>query len=75
MYVNGQKVILPQVEASGGKGIIYAIESFMMPPEGDVMQTLKMHDGHSTLVTALELTGLDAVLKEGRCEKYKIYIG
>ena len=33
--------------------------------KGNVMDILKMHSMYSTLVTSLELTGLDAVLKEG----------
>jgi transforming growth factor-beta-induced protein len=62
LFINESKVINPDVNAPNG--IIHVINAVLLPPatKPDLLELLKNDGRFSTLVTALELTGLDSAL-------------
>jgi uncharacterized surface protein with fasciclin (FAS1) repeats len=62
LLINESKVINPDVNAPNG--VIHVIDAVLLPPppKPNLLELLKNDGRFSTLVTALELTGLDAAL-------------
>jgi len=61
LYINDSKVVLGNIEASNG--IIHVIDAVLLPPVlPDIVETARGAGIFTTLVAALEATGLDAAL-------------
>lgn len=59
--INNASVVVPDVEASNG--VIHAIDSVLMPPEGDLVETAVNAGAFETLVTAVQAAGLVETLQ------------
>jgi uncharacterized surface protein with fasciclin (FAS1) repeats len=61
VFINGIRVVTTDIEASNG--IIHVIEGVLTPePIANIVQTAAAAGGFTTLLTALEVAGLDDVL-------------
>jgi uncharacterized surface protein with fasciclin (FAS1) repeats len=59
--INDAEVIIPDIEASNG--VIHVLDSVLMPPEGDIVDTAVAAGSFETLVTAVQEAGLVETLK------------
>jgi uncharacterized surface protein with fasciclin (FAS1) repeats len=66
LLINQSEVIIPDIKASNG--IIHAIDTVLLPPEpvadeaGTLLDIARADGNFTTLVAALELTGLDSAI-------------
>lgn len=61
VQINDANVIIPDVEASNG--VIHVLDSVLMPPEADLVDTAVGAGSFETLVTAVQEAGLVETLK------------
>ena len=62
--INDAQVVLADVEASNG--VIHVVDTVLLPPEGDIVETAVAAGAFETLVTAVQAAGLvDTLQSEG----------
>lgn len=61
VQINNAEVIVADVQASNG--VIHAVDSVLMPPENDIVDTAVEEGSFETLVTAVQEAGLVETLK------------
>ena len=59
--INNAEVIIPDIEASNG--VIHVVDSVLMPPDSDIVDTAVAAGSFETLVTAVQEAGLVETLK------------
>lgn len=61
VQINNAEVIIPDIEASNG--VIHVVDSVLMPPENDLVETAMEAGSFDTLVTAIQEAGLVETLQ------------
>jgi uncharacterized surface protein with fasciclin (FAS1) repeats len=61
VQINNAEVIIPDIEASNG--VIHVVDSVLMPPENDLVETAMEAGSFDTLVTAVQEAGLVETLQ------------